>query len=102
MTATYAALEESFRTADGGTSYIDHTLSSSPQLGKWARLSFAVDLVNKKCSATLDGTTVVAPSALDPSWKTNVPPTITLGFTYVASQTQAWQARYDDVVFDIQ
>jgi hypothetical protein len=100
-TATYAALEESFRAADGGNSYIDHTFNSAFALGAWRRLSIAIDLVKRTVAASLDGNGVVGPVALDPSWKAG-PPTITLGFTYVAAQTQSWQARYDDVVFDLQ
>jgi hypothetical protein len=98
-TSTYAAVEESFVRSDGGTAYVDHTFSSPIQLGAWTRVSISIDLAKRTISATLDGTTALVPTLLDSSW-TSGPPTIDLGFTYVASETQAWQARYDDVVFD--
>ncbi len=98
-TDTYAALEEGFREPDGGTAYIDHTLTTSFQLGKWTHVSFSVDLNAKTCSAQLDGVTVVATSSMDTSWAPG-PLGIDLGFSYLSSETAAWQARFDNVVYD--
>lgn len=100
-TSGYSALEQVFARPDGGTAYLDIPFTAPLTAGKWSRLSITLDLVKQTVSATADGKSVVVPTLLDTSWKPG-PPTIDLGFTYVASETQAWQARYDDVVFDFQ
>lgn len=100
-TDTYAALEESFFGADGGAVYKDHTLAIALPLGKWTRVSFGVEMSNRTCSATVDGQAAVTSSPLDSTWQAATP-AIDLGFTYLSSETTAWQARYDDVVFDFQ
>jgi hypothetical protein len=53
------------------------------------------------CTASIDGVVVLPASPLDASWKPGVPG-LQLGFSYVSSQTTAWQARYDNVLFDFQ
>jgi hypothetical protein len=100
-TDTYAALEESFFGADGGYVYKDHTLSINVPIKKWTRISFGVDMTTRTCNASIDGQPALANSPLDATW-TAASPAIDLGLTYVSSETTAWQARYDDVVFDFQ
>jgi hypothetical protein len=56
---------------------------------------------NRTCNATVDGQTALTGSPLDSTWQAAAP-AIDLGLTYVSSETTAWQARYDDVVFDFQ
>jgi hypothetical protein len=101
MTDTYAALEESFFQADGGTTYKDHTFTTPVPIGKWTRVVFSVDVSAHVCNASLDGNPVVVNSPIDATWKAGTT-AIDLGFTFVESETTAWQARYDDVVFDFQ
>lgn len=97
VTGTYAALEESFATTDGGMAYLDHKLNWTPTLGVWTHVAFSVDLSAKTCSVTVNGKADLTGSALDPSWKVG-PPAIDLGWSYVASQSAAWVAHYDNVV----
>ena len=100
-TDTYSALEESFVAADGGITYKDHTLSINVPIGKWARVSFSLDASAHTCNVSIDGQPAIVNAPLDPSWKAGTA-AIDLGLSYVASETTAWQARYDDVVFDFQ
>jgi len=99
-TDTYAALEENFAAADGGQAFVDHTFSTPIPLGAWRRVSFSLDVSSHTCSASLDGVTVFSGS-LDPSWAAG-PIQIHAGLTYVGAETNGWQARYDDLVFDFQ
>ena len=100
LTDTYSALEESF-TVDGGTVYKDHTLSITVPLNKWTHVSFDVNATTHVCNASIDGQPSVVNAPIDLSWKASTA-AIDLGLTYVNSETTAWQARYDDVVFDFQ
>jgi len=97
----FTSLEEVVPEADGGIAFFDHKLSTTPQLGTWTRVSFTLDLVGKTCSATLDSAPLLTPCTLDPSWTTGTI-TISLGLSYVEAETQTWQTRYDNVVFDFQ
>lgn len=97
VTGTYAALEESFATTDGGMAYLDHKLNWTPTLGVWTHIAFSVDLNAKTCSVAVNGKADLTGIALDPSWKVG-PPAIDLGWSYVASQSAAWIAHYDNVV----
>lgn len=101
LTDTYTSIEESFFAADGGEVYQDHTLSISVPIGKWTHVSFSVDATARTCSATIDGQPALVNSPLDATWKAGTA-AMDLGLSYVGSETTAWQARYDDVVFDFQ
>lgn len=100
VTDTYSAVEESITTADAGILYKDHQLAATIPIGKWVRISMGLDATARTCTVSVDGQTVLS-SVMDPSWKAGTV-TMDLGLSYVASETTAWQARYDDVVFDFQ
>ncbi len=95
-----AALEEYFTTPDGGAPVTnDHTLAWVPKLGAWTHVVFSVDSAAKTCAATIDGKADVTASAMDPSWTPGTP-SFEVGFSYIASNTSAWTARFDNVVVD--
>lgn len=99
LTDAYSALEETFAQPDGGTAFLDHTFSTTVPLGAWTRVSFSLDASAHTCTATVGGVQALAPTALDSSWVAGTV-SIGIGLSYLASETNGWQARYDDVLFD--
>lgn len=94
------ALEELFTKPDGGAVVTsDHALAWAPKLGTWAHVVFSIDPAAKTCAAAIDGNADLTATAMDPSWTPGAP-SIEVGFSYIASNTSAWTARFDNVVVD--
>ncbi|HTQ43789.1 MAG TPA: hypothetical protein VMI75_13600 [Polyangiaceae bacterium] len=97
--STSAAIEEAFEQGDGGWVFPHHDCSTALQVGKWTHVEIVVSLADQTVQVKFDGATVLATTALDPSW----PPSTTtldveIGFTYASDTSGPWTMRYDDVV----
>ena len=91
-------LEESFLT-DAGRIFKDTLIQTNAlPKGTWVRVGMHVSTVTHQAKAYVGGQ-VVKTFPIDAAW-TAALPQIDLGFTYVAKQTSAWSAHFDNVVYD--
>ena len=88
---------------DGGSDYPTLHLAADPPLGKWIHVDVIVSFAQSVATAQVlfDGTTVLAPTNLDPrmSWDT---PEITIGETYVDPANDGCAFSTDNVTFDFE
>lgn len=96
-----STLEERF--ADG--SQTGHALAlpvpvASSDADRWTSVVITLDVAQRTCTMTLDGSTALAAEPIAPSWMAGQPG-VNLGIGYVSAQGN-WTVRYDNVTVDWQ